>query len=89
MTQKLKLLTVPDERPVKITVELPGAVFRDLQSYAEAIGHQSNQPAPDPVKLIAPMVQRFMATDKAFRKARNQPPRSEGRGRAGPDSSSS
>lgn len=89
MTSKLKLSAIPDERPVKITVELPGAVFKDLQSYAEAIAIQSQQPAPDPAKLIAPMVQRFMATDKAFRKVRSQPSRPEGRGRAGPDSSSS
>lgn len=89
MTPKLKLSAVPDEKPVKITVELPGAVFKDLQSYAEAIALESQQPAPDPARLVAPMVARFMATDKAFRKARNQPPRPEGRGRAGFGSSSS
>lgn len=89
MTSKLKLSAVPDERPVKDTVELPAAVFKDLQSYAEAIARESKQPAPDPAKLIAPMVARFVATDKAFRKVRNQPTRPEGRGRAGPVSSSS
>lgn len=66
---KLKLSALLDDKPVKITVELPATVFRDLTSYAEAIGRESNQPAPDPTKLIAPMVQRFMATDKGFRKA--------------------
>lgn len=86
---KLKLSAIPDDRPVKITVELPAAVFKDLQSYAEAIGREGNQPAPDPTKLIAPMVQRFMATDKAFRKARKEPPRPESRGRPDPNSSSS
>ncbi|MGO4842738.1 DUF2274 domain-containing protein, partial [Rhizobiaceae sp. 2RAB30] len=29
-------------------------------------------PAPDPTKLVAPMLQRFMATDKGFRKAKGQ-----------------
>ncbi|KHJ53881.1 hypothetical protein LA66_14920 [Aureimonas altamirensis] len=79
---KLKLSAIPDDRPVKITLELPAPVFRDLQSYAEAIALESQQPAPDPAKLIAPMVARFMATDKAFRKVRNETPRPGGRDRA-------
>jgi len=27
---KLKLSAIPDDRPVKLTIELPGAVHRDL-----------------------------------------------------------
>lgn len=69
---KLRLTAIPDDKPVKIAVELPASVFRDLQAYAEAIGRESGQAAPDPVKLVAPMLQRFMATDKGFRKARVQ-----------------
>lgn len=87
---KLKLSAIPDDRPVKITVELPASVFRDLQFYSEAIAMENpQQPAPDPARLIAPMVQRFMATDKAFRKARKELPRPEGRGKPDSDSSSS
>lgn len=67
---KLKLTSVPDDKPVKLTVELPAAVFRDLAAYAEAIGRESGQAAPEPAKLIAPMLQRFMATDRAFAKDR-------------------
>lgn len=67
---KLKLSAIADDRPVKLTVELPAAVHRDLIAYAEAIGRESNQPAPDPTKLVAPMLQHFMATDKGFRKAK-------------------
>ena len=67
---KLKLTSIPDDKPVKITVELPAAVFRDLAAYAEAIGREGGQAAPEPAKLIAPMIQRFMATDRAFAKAR-------------------
>lgn len=69
---RLKLSAIPDDKPVKITVELPAAVHRDLVAYAEAVGRESNQPAPDPAKLVAPMIQRFMATDKGFRKAKGQ-----------------
>ncbi|AHY56316.1 hypothetical protein ACVIW2_006330 [Bradyrhizobium huanghuaihaiense] len=67
---KLKLGTILDDKPVKIAVELPAAVHRNLLAYAEAIARESGQPAPDPAKLIAPMIQRFMATDKGFSKVK-------------------
>jgi len=67
---KLKLTGVPDDKPIKLTVELPAAVFRDLAAYAGAIGRENGQATPAPVKLIAPMLQRFMATDREFAKSR-------------------
>jgi hypothetical protein len=67
---KLKLGTIEDDKPVKLTVELPAAVHRNLVAYAEAIGRESGQPAPDPAKIVAPMIERFMATDRAFARAR-------------------
>lgn len=67
---KLKLGTIEDDKPVKVTVEFPATVHRNLVAYAEAIGREGGQVAPDPAKLIAPMVERFMATDRAFGKAR-------------------
>ncbi|KPG02081.1 small protein [Rhodopseudomonas sp. AAP120] len=68
---KLRLSAIPDDRPVKITVELPAAVHRDLVVYAEILARSNGDtPPPDPAKLIAPMLQRFMAVDKGFRKAR-------------------
>lgn len=66
---KLKLSAIPDDRPVKITVELPAGVHRDLIAYAAILARANGETAsPDPAKLIAPMLQRFMATDKGFRK---------------------
>ncbi len=68
---KLKLSAIPDDRPVKITVELPAAVHRDLAAYAELLGKATGDTAPpEPAKLVAPMLQRFMVTDRAFSKAR-------------------
>jgi hypothetical protein len=67
---KLKLGPLIDEKPVKLTVELPAAVHRDLVAYAEALGHESGQPIINLTKLVAPMLARFMATDRAFSKAR-------------------
>ena len=66
----MNTFTPADDRPVKLTVELPAAVHRDLVAYAEVLGRASGQPAADPAKLIVPMIERFMATDRAFAKAR-------------------
>ena len=67
---KLKLGVIVDEKPVKLTVELPVGVHRDLLAYAEVLARETGQAIPDPLRLIAPMLARFMATDQAFRKAR-------------------
>lgn len=69
----LKLTSIPDDKPVKLTIELSAALYRDLIAYAEAIGRQSGQAAPDSARLIAPMIQRFMATDRGFAKVRRSP----------------
>ncbi len=67
---KLKLGPLEDDKPVKISVELPAALHRDLIAYAEILGRESGQ-SVDPAKLIAPMVERFMATDRGFAKLRH------------------
>ena len=67
---KLKLGPLTDDKPVKISVELPAAVHRDLVVYANVLGRTTGQMAPDPSKLIVPMIERFMATDRAFARAR-------------------
>jgi hypothetical protein len=68
---KLRLSALNNDKPVKVAVELPATVHRDLVVYAEILSRESNQPINDPVKLIAPMLARFMATDRAFAKARH------------------
>ena len=66
---KLKLGTIVDEKPVKVTLELPAALHRDLVVYAAILARETQQPITDPTKLIAPMLERFMATDRVFRRA--------------------
>ncbi len=68
---KLKLGALPDDKPVKLTIELPAAVHRDLAAYAEALGLETGQPVSEPAKLIAPMLARFIASDRAFAEVRN------------------
>ena len=67
---KLKLGTIPDDKPVKLTIELPAAIHRDLVAYGNALGRETGQGVVDPAKLIGPMLVRFMATDRAFAKLR-------------------
>ena len=67
---KLKIAALNDDKPVKVTVELPATVHRDIVAYAEILARQSGQPVGDPTKVIVPMLVRFMATDRAFGKAR-------------------
>ena len=66
---KLKLGAVADNKPVKLTVELPAAVHHDLIAYAKALARETGQPIADPLKLVAPILARSMATDRAFAKA--------------------
>lgn len=66
---KLRIGLLPDDKPVKVTTELPASVHRDLVAYAEALARENGQRI-DPAKLIAPMLARFMATDRGFAKAR-------------------
>lgn len=69
MTQ-LKLGPLADDKPVKVTIELSATVHRDLVVYSEILGRETGQPVTDPAKLITPMVERFMATDRGFAKLR-------------------
>jgi hypothetical protein len=67
---KLKLGAITDDKSVKLTVELPAAVHRDLLAYAELLARETGQSIADPSKLVAPMLARFMATDRAFARIR-------------------
>ena len=68
---KLKLSAIPDDRPVKLTIELPAAVHRDLVVYAEIFEQQNGQKL-EAAKLIGPMLARFISTDRAFLRARRE-----------------
>lgn len=67
---KLKLGPIADEKPVKMTVELPSALHRDLVAYAAILARETGSVVSDPARLVVPMLERFMATDRGFAKAR-------------------
>jgi hypothetical protein len=66
---KLKLSAVEDEKPKKVTVTLSATLHRNLIAYAEILARDLGN-AIEPEKLIAPMLEKFIASDRAFRKAR-------------------
>ena len=67
---KLKLGAIPEDKPIKMTLDIPASVHRDLVAYAEILANETGEVINDPIKLITPMVIRFMATDRNFLKAR-------------------
>ncbi|MEI9988147.1 MAG: DUF2274 domain-containing protein [Aliidongia sp.] len=71
---KLKLGAIADDKPVKLTVELSAALHRDLVAYSQALARETGQGAIEPAKLVAPMLARFIATDRAFAKLRRSTP---------------
>lgn len=58
---KLELGPLQDDKPVKISVELPAALHRDLLAYAEIL---------ESGKSVEP-VERFIGTDWGFAKLRH------------------
>jgi len=73
---KLKLGPLADDKPVKVSVELPASLHRDLIAYAEALSREQGRPVGDPARLIVPMLQRFIATDRGFARSRREAPTS-------------
>ena len=67
---RLKLSDITDEKPVKLTIEIPARLHSDLVAYGMVLNAGTPQGAPQPEQLVAPMLERFIATDRAFAKAR-------------------
>lgn len=67
---KLKLSVIVDDKPLKVTLELPASLHRDLVCYANILAREAGQSPADPVRLIVPMLERFIATDRGFAKAK-------------------
>ncbi|MBV1838395.1 DUF2274 domain-containing protein [Acetobacter estunensis] len=71
--KKLRISAIPDSRPVKLTIELPAEIHRDLLLYAELVSGNEGEATdaiPDAARLVPLMVRRFMETDRVFQKQR-------------------
>jgi hypothetical protein len=67
---KLKLRVVHNDKPVKMTIDIPAATHQSLIEYAEIMERETGQKISDPKILVGPMLIRFMVTDRAFLKAK-------------------
>lgn len=67
---KLKLGRITESKALKVTIELPAQLHEDLTAYAEVLGREQGEAINDPIKLIVPMIKRFIATDRAFSRVR-------------------
>ena len=65
---RLKLADLADEKPARLTVELSARLHRELVAYAIALNDGEAKGAPPPQRLIPPMIERFIATDRSFAK---------------------
>jgi len=69
---KLKLGIITDDKPVKLTVEIPASTHRDLLAYAEALTRDTGQTITNPAQLVGPILSRYMATDRGFQRAKKE-----------------
>jgi hypothetical protein len=70
---KLRLGPVLDDKPIKRTVQLSAALDAELGAYAEAYASEFGQRLAVE-KLIPPMLERFIRTDRGFSKTRRPKP---------------
>jgi hypothetical protein len=68
---KLSVDDIEDEKIVTLTIKLPVAIHRELVAYSQVLERESGR-SVEPTSLIAPMLKRFMATDRAFKTSRRR-----------------
>lgn len=69
---KLKIAVIEDDAPVKVTLDLPAAVHRDLVDYGKAMAAEPGGRVVEPVRLIPEMLRRFIASDRGFTRGRKR-----------------
>lgn len=67
---RLKLADLADEKPVRLTVEVSARLHRELLAYAAVLNGGDAKGAPTPERIIPPMIERFIATDRSYAKSR-------------------
>jgi len=62
----LRITAIPDDRPVRMTVQIPADLHRELVTYAALVATDGKDIPP--AKLIVPMLRHFLASDHVFLK---------------------
>lgn len=72
---KLRLGLVAEDKPVKLTLEMPGGLMRDIVDYARVHARLNALEAPlSPERIVPAMIGRFIAGDREFSKQRRRTP---------------
>lgn len=67
---RLKLSDLADEKPVRLSVEVSARLHREMLAYGAALNGGDAKGAPPPERLIPPMIERFIASDRSYAKTR-------------------
>jgi len=69
---RISLADIAAEKPVKLTVEMPAKLYRDLQDYCIALNQGAATGVPPPERVIPAMIERFIASDRSYARQRKQ-----------------
>ncbi len=69
---RLSLTDITDGKPVKLTIEIPARLHRRLVEYGMVLSDGRREEAPRPELLIPSMLERFVASDRGFARARKR-----------------
>ena len=65
---KLRLAPLLNRKSIKVTLELPAELYRDLIAYGDLLAKQSDEDPGKPESLIPPMLKQFINSDRVFTK---------------------
>ena len=65
---KLRLGPVIHEKPMRLSIDMPAPIYRELAAYGSLLAKETGQTKIEPEKLIVPMIEKFIKGDKAFKK---------------------
>lgn len=64
---QLRLGPIGDDKPVKLTIEVAPTLIEDIVGYAKVHAEVTGRPvALTPERLIPPIVEHFIASDREF-----------------------
>jgi hypothetical protein len=65
---RLRLAPLLNGKSVRVTLELPAELYRDLIAYGDLLAKQSDEDPGKPESLIPPMLKQFIKSDRVFTK---------------------
>ena len=68
---KLKISSLQDEKPIRLTLDIPARLHRDLLAYSTILAREEGEKTASPEKLIVPMVERFIKSDTVCARFKN------------------